>query len=158
MKSNALIGHGYLPPMIQRLYLVLLLFLSLSGFGQMPIFKRYYIADIPGFGWLAKFFVTHTIHYLSAAVFLSLAGFVLVDFWLLHRDRLTVTVSGYLRGGLLAGILLSGVLLVIRNLPGYRFSPVFIIVLDIVHLGLVLAFFLIALACLVLKKKWTKFL
>jgi hypothetical protein len=44
-------------------YLITVLFLTLSGFGQMPIFKRYYIADIPGFGWLAQFYVTHYIHY-----------------------------------------------------------------------------------------------
>ena len=33
-------------------YLISVFFLALSGFGQMPIFKRYYIADIPGLGWL----------------------------------------------------------------------------------------------------------
>ena len=44
-------------------YVAILSFLTLSGFGQMPIFKRYYIADIPGLGWLAKFYITHYIHY-----------------------------------------------------------------------------------------------
>ena len=31
-----------------------LFFSALSGFAQMHIFKRYYIADLPGFGWLAE--------------------------------------------------------------------------------------------------------
>jgi len=51
-------------PIIRYLYLITLFFLVLTGFGQMPVFKRYYIADIPGLGWLAQFFVTHYMHYL----------------------------------------------------------------------------------------------
>ena len=39
---------------VRYVYLITVFFLTLSGFGQMPIFKRYYIADIPGFGWLAR--------------------------------------------------------------------------------------------------------
>ena len=49
---------------VRYFYLLTVLLLTLTGFGQMPIFKRYYIADIPGFGWLAQFYVTHYIHYL----------------------------------------------------------------------------------------------
>ena len=54
---------------IRYLYLISLFFLVLTGFGQMPVFKRYYIADIPGLGWLAQFFVTHYMHYLFAILF-----------------------------------------------------------------------------------------
>ena len=50
-------------------------FLVLTGFGQMPIFKRYYIADIPGLGWLAQFYVTHYLHYLGGAIILLLTGY-----------------------------------------------------------------------------------
>ncbi len=35
------------------IYVIILIFITVSGFAQMPVFKRYYIADIPGFSWLA---------------------------------------------------------------------------------------------------------
>ena len=38
---------------VRYFYLMTVFFLTLTGFGNMPIFKRYYIADIPGLGWLA---------------------------------------------------------------------------------------------------------
>ena len=38
---------------VRYFFLATVFFLTLTGFGQMPIFKRYYIADIPGLGWLA---------------------------------------------------------------------------------------------------------
>jgi hypothetical protein len=136
-------------------YLIMILFLALSGFGQMPIFKRYYIADIPGFGWLAEFFITHYIHYLAAVLFLAFSAYLIVDYFLSKRNFRSMTASGYVRSVLLAGILISGVFLVIRNLAGSNFSPEFIIVLDLCHLGLVMAFLFVSLYCLVSKKQWT---
>jgi hypothetical protein len=116
-------------------YLITVFFLTLTGFGQMPIFKRYYIADIPGFGWLAQFYVTHYIHYLGAILILALVTYMIIDYLILQKKRIRLTASGYLRGIILAGILVSGLLLVIRNLAGSRFVPGFIIFLDIAHLG-----------------------
>jgi hypothetical protein len=136
-------------------YLIAVLFLTLTGFGQMPIFKRYYIADIPGLGWLAEFFVTHYIHYIAAIVFLSFAVYVFIDYLLLKRKSRRMTAAGYVRGALLAGILASGLFLVIRNAAGANLSPGFIIFLDLTHLGLVMAFLFVSLYCLVFKKKWT---
>ena len=57
---------------VRFIYLMTVFFLILSGFGQMPIFRRYYIADIPGLGWLAQFYLTHYIHYLGAILILAL--------------------------------------------------------------------------------------
>lgn len=136
-------------------YLITIFFLTLTGFGQMPIFKRYYIADIPGLGWLAEFFVTHYIHYLGAIVFLAFASYVVVDYLVLKRKSMQMTATGYVRGALLVGILASGIFLVIRNLAGSNFSSGFIIFLDLSHLGLVMAFLFVSLYCLILKKQWT---
>ena len=137
-------------------YLAVLFFLTLTGFGQMPIFKRYYIADIPGLGWLAEFLVTHYIHYLAAILFLAFAAYMILDYLVLKRKSRTVTATGYVRGALLAGILASGLFLVIRNLAGSNLSSGFIIVLDLCHLGLVMAFLFVSLYCLIFKKQWTK--
>ena len=140
---------------LRWLYLTTTFFLVLTGFGQMPIFKRYYIADIPGLGWLAEFFVTHYIHYLGAIVLLALVTYIMADYFILKRNARRMTATGYIRVALLTGILVSGGLLVIRNLTGTNFSPEFIIFLDVTHLGLVMLFLLASLYCLIRKKHWT---
>ena len=143
-------------PILRYGYMLILFFLALSGFGQMPIFKRYYIADIPGLGWLAKFFVTHYIHYIGAILVMALLAYILVGYLLLDRKRRTITVSGYIRGGLLGTIIMTGVFLVLRNLDGFWLPPGFIVFLDVMHLGLVMAFLMVALYCLIFRKRWTQ--
>ena len=149
--NNTRAVKGFLRPV----YLITLFFLALTGFGQMPIFKRYYIADIPGLAWLGQFLVTHYIHYLAAILFLALAGYWIVDYLLSKRRDLQVTPAGYVRAALLAGILVTGIFLVIRNLAVFHFAPPFIIFLDLSHLGLVMAFLFVSLYCVVFKKQWT---
>ena len=139
---------------VRYVYLITVLFLTLSGFGQMPIFKRYYIADIPGFGWLAQFYVTHYIHYLGAILILALVTYMIIDYLILQKKSIRLTASGYARGAILAGILVSGIFLVFRNLEGSRFVAEFIIFLDIAHLGLVMTFLIAAGYCLVRKRRW----
>ena len=140
---------------VRWLYLTTIFFLTLSGFGQMPIFKRYYIADIPGLGWLAEFYVTHYIHYLGAILFLTLAAYMIIDYFILGRKTKRMTATGYVRFAILAGIVGSGIFLVIKNLSGSRLPSDFIIFLDLCHLGLVMAFLFVSLYCLIYKKKWT---
>ena len=154
MKPN-LVSTVVISRSVRWLYLTTTFVLVLTGFGQMPIFKRYYIADIPGFGWLAEFFVTHYIHYLGAIVLLALIAYILTDYLLVKRTSRRLTASGSVRIGLLAGIFASGALLIIRNLTGIHFSSGFIILLDIAHLGLVMGLLLASLYCLVFKKHWT---
>ena len=139
---------------VRHVYLLTVLLLTLTGFGQMPIFKRYYIADIPGLGWLAQFYVTHYIHYLAAILILALVAYMIVDYLILQKKHLRLTASGYVRGAIVAGILVSGIFLVIRNLTGRQFGPQFIIFLDLAHLGLVMTFLIAAGYCLVSKKRW----
>ena len=85
----------------------------------------------------------------------QLASYMIVDHLILQNKRIRLTASGYVRGAILAGILVSGLLLVIRNLAGSRFAPGFIILLDLTHLGLVMAFLMAAGYCLIFKKQWT---
>jgi hypothetical protein len=137
------------------MYLLTVFFLALTGFGQMPIYKRYYLSDIPGFGWLANFWTTRYVHYVGAAMLLAIVAYYLVEVVVLNRRQRKVTVTGYMRGALLLGIVLTGILFVIKNFPVFVFSDKFIIALNLSHLGFVMAFLLVNLYCLVFKKQWT---
>ena len=138
------------------MYVLTVFFMALTGFGQMPIYKRYYLSDIPGFGWLANFWTTRYVHYAGAALLLAIVAYLLVQHVILTRAQRKITLSGYLRGVLLLGIVLTGVLFVIKNFAVFVFSPEFIIVLNLSHLGFVMIFLLVNLYCLIFKKQWTK--
>jgi hypothetical protein len=123
-------------------YGVTLFMMVLTGFAQMPIFNRYYIADIPGFGWLGKFYVTHFMHYLFAVLFIGYAAFRIADHFLSGKDWRLPAIITYIRFAILFSIIATGALLVIRNLSGVHFPSWSIIVLDLTHLALVIALLL----------------
>lgn len=97
-------------------------------------------------------------HYLFAILLIGIVAFVLMDYLLFSRKRIRITRSGYLRGAILAGLVITGILLVVRNFPGSGFSPGFIIFLDLCHLGLVMAFLVTAGYCVISKRKWRQLL
>ncbi|MCX8069197.1 MAG: cytochrome b/b6 domain-containing protein [Thermodesulfovibrionales bacterium] len=43
--------------------------LIFTGLGCLPIYKRYFITDIPGFAWTGNFFTVTQVHYWAALVF-----------------------------------------------------------------------------------------
>lgn len=118
------------------LYRTALFFIILTGFAQMPIFKRYYIADIPGLGWLDQFYLTHNLHYIAAFILLAVIFDGAAEYWIKLRKYCRVTASGWMRFALLSGLILTGFLMILKNYPGYWFSQNVIIVLDIMHIAL----------------------
>jgi len=54
---------------------ILLLF---SGFGQMPMYKRYNVVKIPGLSWSDNYEITLLIHYITASLFCAAVLFHLV--------------------------------------------------------------------------------
>lgn len=54
---------------------ILLLF---SGFGQLPMYKRYNLVKLPGFAWSSNYEITLLIHYISAIIFTSVVIFHLL--------------------------------------------------------------------------------
>jgi hypothetical protein len=136
------------------LYRSTLFFIILTGFAQMPIFKRYYIADIPGLGWLDQFYLTHYFHYIAASALLAVIFNGAVEYMITLRNRCHITVSGWIRSGLLAGLIMTGSLMVLKNYSGYWFSQNVIIVLDIVHIALTVLYIGIALWSLLTGMKW----
>ncbi len=108
--------------------------LVFTGLAQMPLFKRYYLADIPGFAWTADFYASHRIHYILAAVLLA---------WLMFRAMLTLgaiyrgwrpPLAFLFKGGIWMGIIFTGLARVIKNSPDFFFSPTTTMAIDWAHL------------------------
>ena len=51
------------------------LLLIFSGFGELPMYKRYMVTQIPGLSWAGDFFINLKIHYLAGIVFVSVIVF-----------------------------------------------------------------------------------
>lgn len=121
--------------------------LAISGVAQMPIFKRYYIADIPGLGWTADYFFTHQMHTVAAAVLL---------FWLALRLLSEgVRAIGAGRLALLGALIATGVPRVLKNLPDVSFSPTATMLIDWSHLAAAMALGITALVMLVKRRAQT---
>ncbi len=140
---------------IRLIFGVALSLSALTGFAQMPIFKRYYIADLPGLGWLAQFYTTYWLHYISAIVLLAIVAYLATDYFVSQRRFMRITVFGSVRGVILACILVTGALLAYRNMPGYRFPPLVVVALDFSHLGMVVLFLLASLMARLFNRPWT---
>lgn len=67
--------------------------LIFTGLGCLPLFKRYYITELPGFGWTTDFYTVTKIHYIAAIFFVMGVLFHLFyhglrkDFGLIPRPR-----------------------------------------------------------------------
>jgi Fe-S-cluster-containing dehydrogenase component len=130
----------------RRLFLALMAGLSLTGMAQMPIFKRYYIADIPGLGWLDDFYLVHVLHYALAVPLLFLLGLWAVRWLREWRGTFALTALAPARAALLAGLAVSGLVRVAKNLPVNPLGPTAAMLVDWVHLGLAALLGLTALA------------
>ncbi len=130
--------------------------MTFTGFGQMPIFKRYYISDIPGMGWAADFYATHYIHYIGAILLLGLVAYAIFDYFFTGRREFGLTASAYVRILLLCGIVVTGIFRVLKNLPDVVFSPGFTLFIDIAHLGFMMFYLLAALLFLIIKSGWIR--
>jgi hypothetical protein len=139
---------------VRALYILILFIMALTGFGQMPIYNRYYLSDIPGFGWLADFYITRNIHYIGAVLLIGLSAYLCFDFLLSKRRLARLSASGWLRALILSAVGASGALIVIKNFPYVHFSDRFIIGLDLFHLTAAVTFLMANLVCLITKKKW----
>lgn len=141
------------PKAASRTWLLLCLALAVTGLGQMPLFKRYYIADLPGMAWTADYALLHTAHYLLAAAFLALAGAWLGG-WLARRGRLTA--SGALRVLVVAGLAGTGFVRVAKNMSGVWLSPTLVLAVDWAHLGFAMLFGALAVAAIWRKTPYLK--
>lgn len=59
--------------------------LIFTGLGCLPLFKRYYITELPGFKWTADFYIVTKLHYIFAILF-TFGVIFHVTYHLLRRD------------------------------------------------------------------------
>ena len=137
--KNPRLGGG-----VKALYIISLAVLIFSGFGQMPIFKRYYLADLPGMAWSADFFTTLTMHYIAGAVFLGLVAYYLISRGLARSLWPLKSGTAWTRGILLLVLILTGALLAARNISGVYVPPNLIIATVFTHLAATMIFLLLA--------------
>jgi len=140
------------------------LFLIFSGFGELPMYKRYMVTQIPGLGWAGDFFINLKIHYLAGIVFVSVMIFhALYHGWLGHRGLMPrrgdlkasvitlLSIFGFgeepkshkylpeqrlayaYLGAVGLILVLTGLVKVIKNLPGVSISPVWITSMTLIH-------------------------
>ncbi|MGE4469803.1 MAG: 4Fe-4S ferredoxin [Desulfovibrio sp.] len=127
-----------LPRPLSRLFVLLAAALAVSGLAQMPLFKRYYLADIPGLAWLNDFYFTHMMHYVAAALLLALLGYVAARWLREWSHGLRLTASGRVRVALVLALVLTGAVRMYKNQPGVAMEPFTVMIVDWTHLGLAL--------------------
>lgn len=142
--------------MLRVLYLIGMGVMVFTGFGNMPIYKRYYISDVPGLGWSADFVGNVSVHYLVGAVVLFIVGYLGLTYILEHRQALKLTVTGWIRTLLVAVIIGTGFVMLLKNLPSIRLDQTFMIIMNLSHMGSVMVFLFFSLGCLIAKAKWLK--
>jgi hypothetical protein len=118
--------------------------LAVSGMAQMPVFKRYHIADVPGMAWTADAFFSARLHYVAAGVLL---------FWLARRLVLSgARPFGAVRLTFLGLLAATGAARVTQNLPQVDFSPMAARYLDWTHLATAILLGIWALAAVALRR------
>ena len=142
-------------PLFRTLFRINMLFLALSGVGHMPIFKRYYIADIPGFGWLAQFHITFAVHTITAALFLAMVSWVVTS-WYLTAPKARLTPSARVKVAFYVTLIASGGILVIKNFKGVYLPGPAITATDLVHLIATFALGITALSARATRQPWTE--
>ena len=138
--------------------------LIFSGFGELPMYKRYMVTQIPGLDWAGDFFINLKIHYLAGIVFVMVMVFhAIYHGWLGHQGLFpkkgdvkvsVITVLSlfgfgeepkshkylpeqrlayaYL-GGVGLILVVTGLLKVVKNLPGVFLPPPLVTFSTLIH-------------------------
>ncbi|MGI6420592.1 MAG: formate dehydrogenase subunit gamma [Syntrophomonadaceae bacterium] len=56
--------------------------LFFTGFGQMPVYKRYFVDQLPGLGWSSNYLITLNIHYYAAMALIFTSVYYLLYLFL----------------------------------------------------------------------------
>ncbi len=59
-----------------------ILVLFFTGFGQMPVYKRYFVDQIPGLEWSSNYLITLNLHYYAAMILMFISFFYMLYIFL----------------------------------------------------------------------------
>jgi hypothetical protein len=141
---------------LRRIYPVVLTVALFTGFGNMPIYKRYYIANIPGLGWSGNFYINLYIHYIAGALLLAIATYFTLVYLRARLASVRLTLTGVIRSALVGLALLTGILLAVRNLSTVNFPLVTQMSVSFIHLGMAMFLMLLSIGCGLMKRRWTR--
>lgn len=142
------------PSSIKWIYGLAALLAIFTGFGNMPLYGRYYIADLPGFHWTGNFIANVKVHYLFGAVLLALGIYYLLLYLLVRNRGLRFTKMGLAQAGALMLVLLSGLIMAVKNFPGVIFDLPLQIGMNFFHLGSAMLFVLVTFGGLIFRRRW----
>ena len=142
--------------LLKRIYPFVIAIALFTGFGNMPLYKRYFISDLPGMGWSSNFYINLYIHYLAGALLLGIAVYLGLIHLKIHLAERRLTLTGKIRSGALGLTLLSGILLAIRNLSNVNFGMGPQITVVFLHLGMAMLVLGLSICCGIMKNPWTR--
>lgn len=127
-----------------------------TGFGNMPLYGRFFISDIPGFGWSDDFFILLYVHYLSGAALLTISTYFLI----LYSRRLSavarLSFAGIARATVLCLVFMTGIMSAVKNLPSVNLPMAALITVAFTHLGAAMIFILLSISFRIFKKPWLR--
>lgn len=137
------------------LYLLTIFGALFTGFGNMPLYKRYYIADLPGLGWTGDFYTNLYVHLICGAVVMAISIYFALSY-LSQVNSTKLSKTGTIRAAILALALISGVLMAIKNLPAIHFSFKMGMTFNFLHMGMAMLFLIMALVSVIGRLKWVQ--
>lgn len=81
--------------------------LFFTGFGQMPVYKRYFVDQMPGLAWSSDYLITLNIHYYAAMVLIFISVYYLL-YLFLTKERDVLPRKGDFKESLLIFLSLLG--------------------------------------------------
>ena len=138
---------------LKGLFTAAVLLALFTGFGNMPLYGRYYIANIPGFQWSGNFIVNMKVHLVAGAVVLALAVYYLVGMIILRKDQAPRTVLNRFLGIALALVLLSGLIAGVKNFAAWTPGLALMMTINFFHLGTAMLFTAVGVVSIVVYRK-----
>ncbi len=142
------------PTWIKWIYALAALMALFTGFGNMPLYGRYYLADLPGLMWAGDFIINVLVHYVFGAVLLALAVYFLALYLLIRGRGWRLSKSGIAQAVALVLVLSSGLIMGVKNFSGVIFDLPLLITMNFYHLGAAMLFAVVAFGGLLTRKPW----
>ncbi len=95
-EGGYVVRHSVLVQVQHWLVAISGLVLLFSGFGQLPVYKRYMLNQVPGFAWASDFILQFKIHMVAAAIF-TFAGIFHLVYHYIEGGRSILPMKGDVR-------------------------------------------------------------